>query len=53
MIEKLKSQLSGGKLVLTPENITEVALLEDLVQVFKLHRGKELYDAIQKILNNE
>lgn len=53
MIVKLKSESSGGKLTLIPENIVEVSFSKDLAQVFKMYKDQDLYDAIQKILGYE
>lgn len=51
MIVKTKNKESGSKLILIPENILEVSLLEDLNKVFNRYKDRELQDLVTKLLD--
>lgn len=48
---KVKSKKTGDKYVLTPENLLEVSLLEDITEVFNLYKDRDLQALISKLLD--
>lgn len=48
---KVKSKKMGDKYVLTPENLLEVSLLEDLTEVFNMYKDRDLQVLISKLLD--
>jgi len=49
---EVKSKSSGDRYVITPENLLEVSLLEDLAKVFELYKDRELAELVNKLLSD-